>query len=793
MSSLILEIDRMREIMGLEKNSKSIISEQVGLFAKLLQDADLVFKDIEQNKSFIKQLDNLKPKGVTKLTQKQIDDFAESLARESSAIENAMKTTGFESASRIASAKRLDEFIRELTQNGRREADSLMNLYITKSLEKVFENTSGNWNKAYSSAIVDVYDMIKLYQTGKTTLTEDEIIRFFKSQLEDYIKEKLPDFKWSDYPEFERWSMKRFNDVGGSLDDLIKNNKSYITISASKNRFETYKSAKLETNTKLTDIQKKSLTNFRFAQGVKTKIQNIFKKPSALESFEKNVALLKGFDPKLMFREVNNKTIPNESFAALIRNIGFDIEQIATFEKNTLEQWKSLVDEVSAVDPELVKGMLDVPIYKEVGRGWIWSEENLKTFIDRLKLKYEGDVVEGGGFWGTVLEETKEVGKLFTLSKDSLIASTKNLIDGGKTFIKGVATRRFFSSGLWGVPFTPKQLGLLLSRRGYGALPFLKSFLEAWFILEVWQNIISSVVAILQPIINFICGKALGWTGLNCTDDQRTIQEAWKESLSSIWLDYTSYLNIGFEPGFLIDFAQFFIPLTNEKIDQTTIKLVGDKDKALKNLWESIPENQQEKLLKSAEKVENTDFQTFSQVTSEELQYRFYRDNFLKKNNLTPEDVKKLHEARVLSISKETSFGLNVDDIKKLMDNKSSLDLENYLKVGSLKDNKGIVYKIKRLKTPYDYQFIPPDKEIRFGVQPVGNNDSFYIYRDETNKPVERLSAESLKKLGINNGYDEEGLFTSNDRAKEVRETLQNDFPSEPQKPLTIQEILKKL
>lgn len=791
MSGLILEIDRMREIMGLGANSKLIISEQVSVLSKLLRDAEIALKDVDDNKALIKQLDNLKPKGVTRLTAKEIDDLAEKLAREASNISTAMKTTGFETASRLSGAAELNRLIRS---TARREADSLINLYITKSLDKVFENTTGTWNKAYSLATLDTEDMLQLYQTGKTTLTEDELIRFFKTQLEENLKKTIDDFKWSNYPEFERWSMKSFNDVNGTLDNIIKNNESYITVSKSKNRFETYQSAKLETDTKLIDIQKKYLSNFRYLQGWKMKIQNIFKRPSAIESFEKNVALLKGFPTEQIFREVNNKTLPNEAFAALVRNVAFDIEQMATWEKNTLEQWKSLMDEVGAVDPELVKGMNEVPIFKEKFGGWLWQEENLKTFIDRLKLKYEGDIVEGGGFWGTVLEETKEIGKLLTLSKTSLIASTTNIIDGAKGFVKGVATRRFFSSGLWGVPFTPKQLGLMLSRRGYGTLPLIQSFLEAWFILQVWQNMISSFVAILQPFFNFVCEKTIGaWLGVNCTDDQRTIRESWKESLTSIWLDYSSYLNIGFEPGFLIDFGSWFMSISDEKQDQTTIKLIGDKDTALKKLWESIPENNQERLLKSAEEVSGSDFQNFSRVTSTDGKWRVFYQTFMKKNNLTPEEVNKIRESRVMSVAKETNLGLTTDDLKNMMKNTNSFDVEKYLKVGGVKDKNDVVYKIKRLDTVYDYQFIPPDKEIRFGAQPVGNNDSFYIYRDETDKEVERLSAEQLKNLGFNSGYDEQGLFTSKDKAKEVRDALQNDFPAVPQKPITIQELLKRL
>ena len=75
MTNLLLEIERIKEIMGIE-DVNNLISEQVGLLTKIFGVADNALKVIEENKSLIKQLDNLKPKGVKRLTQMEIDDLA---------------------------------------------------------------------------------------------------------------------------------------------------------------------------------------------------------------------------------------------------------------------------------------------------------------------------------------------------------------------------------------------------------------------------------------------------------------------------------------------------------------------------------------------------------------------------------------------------------------------------------------------------------------------------------------------------------------------------------------------
>ena len=60
MNKVILEIERVREIMGLNSQSKPLITENIGILAKLFRQADEVFSDVTQNKQ-IKITQKLQP------------------------------------------------------------------------------------------------------------------------------------------------------------------------------------------------------------------------------------------------------------------------------------------------------------------------------------------------------------------------------------------------------------------------------------------------------------------------------------------------------------------------------------------------------------------------------------------------------------------------------------------------------------------------------------------------------------------------------------------------------------
>lgn len=780
MSQLILEIERMREIMGLGTESKPIILEQVGALYKIFQSADNALKNVEDNKVLIKQLDSLKPKGVAKLTTSEIDELAQLLSNEADSIARAMASTGFESATRLSSARKLNKLI---LQTARKESDSLLNLYITKQLTKIYDDSSGYWNKSYVRAANQVKNELSEFAEAGIITTEDDLINSFKIKLKNEIQKADDSFKWSDYPDFESWAMKKFNDTGGTLDNISKDFEAYVKKSA--NRDATFKSTSVATETKLSDIDQLKLTNFRFLQGIRLKLKNFFKKTPSLDTFEKNVALLKGFPIDNIFKKVGDKQIMSPEFAALVRNIGFDIEQIANLEKNTLEQWRLLMDEAEKVSPELVTGMKEVPIFKEVGNGWIWQEEKLSQFIERLEKRFEGQVKDGGGFWGLVKEELKEIIGIVTLGKNSIIASTKNLYGGVQGFLKGVANQKFFSSGIWGAPFSPKQVGLMLSRRGYAPIPFLRSFLETWFTLHIWHNVVYSVVGVIQAIGIWGLEKI----GVDVTDDNRTVGERITDTMYSLWVDYTSYLNFPFKPGFFIDFTQWVLKVfPNQNLDQTERELNDDRDKTFRELWDKIDEPNQEKILRGLE-TGNTGFDRFSKITDKKSIGRYFQ--FKKVNNLTDEQITKLREARVATISKENRLGIPTEKIKDII---KDFDVDKYLNVGGIRDKNNIVYTINSIGDDlYRYEFTPPDIYTFYGVQPDKTNKIWFIYKDESDKEPEFLTASDLKSLGFNTGYNEQGGFDSKETAEKVKEQLIETVAAEPQPPISIQELLKRL
>jgi hypothetical protein len=790
MSQLIVEINRMREIMGIDISIKPMILEQgPGILSKIFGVADNALKDIEDNKTLIKQLDNLKPKGVKKLTQLEIDELAELLSKQADEIASAQASTGFEAATRYASANKLNNLI---NQTARTEADSLLNLYVNKQLTKIFEDTNNYWNKLYFNALRgvtnDVNDFVKLGEK----IPEDELIVLFKNDLESKLKNIDPKFKWSDYPEYENWVMKKFLDSEGDLTKITERYQSNITFS--KNRHSTFKQTDdIKTITKLDDIQSTKLSNFRAVNGIVKKLRNIIKKTPIIESFEKNVALLKGFPTEQIFKKVGQRSIMDEKFAALVRNIGFDIEQISTLEKNVLQNWRNLMTEVEAIDPKLVEGMSEVPIFKEVGNGWIWQEEKLNVFLERLSKRFEVPYKEGGGFWGLIIEEFKEIVGIVTLGKNSIITSTKNIYAGTKGFLKGVANAKFFSAGIWGAPFSPKQIGLMLTRRGYAPIPMLRSFLETWFTLHLWHNVIYSVVVLVESIGTWGLEKM----GFPVTDDNRSLGEMILDGMYSLWGDYTSYLKFPFKSGFLIDFGLWVSKIFDDPVDQTSRELENDRDKYFDELWSNLSEPRQEQVLKGLE-VGGTDFDTFSKVTDKNGRVAWYY-NFKRINNITDDQITKIRESRVATVSKENRLGIPTEELKKIVG--SEFDIEKFLKVGGIKDKDGNVYTIEKVNNNmFTYKFIPPPIYTFYGVQPSTDNKTFYVYMDKsgndvTGKEIKStyLTAKNLKDFGFNVGFDEKGAFTSKDEAEKVKESLKETNSFEGRPPITISELITKL
>lgn len=812
MNNLILEIERVREIMGLDSQSKPLLTENIGILAKLFRQADEVFSDVAQNKQIIRQLDELTPitKGTRRLTQKEIDDLATALSNDAAAIKAAMSnvsySAGINAAKQIASVKKLNTL---LLRTARTESDSLLNLFVEKQLAKVFEKPDGVWNSAYNQAIMKVKELAEDYWDNMLKLPEDELIQAFKSELNTILEKKIKGYKWEDYPEFQRWASNEFNRIDGTLDNIIKktlvdSDGNFLEATAltvkSKNRFETFNAAKLETETdlKLNDIKSRSLTNFRAIHGIVSKLKSMFTEPTFLTSYEKNVALLKGFPVDQMFKTVNNKVLPNDQFMALVKNIGLDIDQVATYEVNVLKQWENLMKEVESINPELSKGMLEVPIYSQSGGGLIWVEEKLSVFIDRLKLMYEGQFVEGGGFGGFLLEQLKNSVQIVTLGSKSIIASTKSIMDGGKGFLSTFAKRQLFSGGIWGVPFTPKQVGLMLTRRGFAPVQLLKSFLEAWFAMTIWQNVLQTLVAVFEPIFTWFCEltvepafKFFGGS-FNCTDDKRSMVQFWSESISSIWLDYTSYLEVPIKPGFLISLGErMFDGLTSvDSIDQTSVELPEDNQKKFNELWETLGPDKQKFIVEKMAKQENTDFQNFYQVI-DKAKFSYQYNKFLEINGLDDNDVQKIKSNIVATVPEKTKLGISIEQLKNLT--ADSPNISSMFNVGAIKDKTGKVYRIKKVNDIFHWEFLPPDEYILFGVQPVGNDNKFYIYRDDSDKEPVLLNAEALKKEGFAKGYDENGYFTSKSDAENVKKSLQLSYPSIPQNPISIQELLKRL
>lgn len=809
MNTLLLEIERMKEIMGLDTISKPVLLESPGItkLYKLFLSADDVFSNVADNKTFIRQLDSIKPKGVRKLTAAQVDELAEGLAAEARAITLKMKTSGIDSIkTATVGFNAAKKFIELVDKTAKKDADALYTLYTQKQLNKIYDKVDSYWNKSYNTAAIEASNRLKPFMDAELMWPEDDIISSFKNFLEKEIKEADSSFKWADYPEFEIWAMKKFNDPDGTLDGIKKQYPRNIT--PSQNRYATFKSV---TPSKLTadldDVNIKMFTNLRALIGIKTKLMdyiNSFFNPktiSYVSSLERNLELLKAFNINDAILEIGGKKVPSTEFIALVRNVSFDVEQIATLEKNTLTQWKNLMEEVKAVNPELVEKMLEIPIYKEVGAGWIWQEEKLNQFIERLELRFENvsrSAKKSQDYDSFInkaaIKEFFDTVKTTFTGIFNLIREIKGgVVKNGISFIKGLFSRRFWSAGLWGLPLTPKQIGLMITKRGLGIVPLIRSYLEMTVALKVWTFAYSAFMAVVVPSIKELCNII----SEGCSEDTRNIKQAMVEGFNSSWKDFISVYglvvpNIG--EGFLWDFGAWLSEKwdnwSERKISDSGYELEQERNSSLKKLWDSLGEPTQERLLRGAEKA-GGDFQQFSEVTNPVFAVQHLQ--FMQENGLSAEQVKKLRASRVMTYSTETSLGLNAKKLQELLSPEGKINIEKYLKVGAVKDKDGNIYTIKRIDDDsLKYEFFPPDMVTFFGVQPVGNNEFYRIYKEDKSG-VKNLSYEELKKLGFHRGFDEKGLFTSKDLAEEVRDAIKSTFPPIPQKPISIQELIKRL
>lgn len=335
----------------------------------------------------------------------------------------------------------------------------------------------------------------------------------------------------------------------------------------------------------------------------------------------------------------------------------------------------------------------------------------------------------------------------------------------------------------------------MITRRGFNLVPLLRSFVETLFALKLWSNVISSIVLVLVTFVDNV-GERFG---MDLTGDKREFGEIIESGFYNIWLDYASYMQFPFKPGWMIDFGQFCKEEVWDKSqDQTTQKLETNRDKYFKELWANLKESQQEDILKNLE-VGDTEFENFSKITNPINVGRHY--GFMLANDITADDVKKLRKARVAMVSRGDKLGMTTEELKKIAAN-GGIDIDKYLKVGGIEDKYGNKYTIT-MSNKNDlnkYNFVPEPAYVYYAVQP-SNSKTYTIYMDKsgidktTGKeiPPVYLTANDLKRFGIKTGFDENGVFTVEAEAEKVKKTLQNNESFEEQPPIDIKELIKKL
>lgn len=813
MKNLITEIERVREIMGLHNNSKPLITENIGVLYKLLMNADTAFKNVDDTKKFLNDLNNSIPPGVKKLTVKEIDDLSELLSRQADDIKNAVKGVDISGAAHIESVDKLKKLI---AATKRTQSDALFVNYLGQTLNKVYNDPSSNWNKFYFDILEENEDAVRLLLSGKDDILEDDIIKEIKKDLYNRIRTRIKDFDWKEYPYYEKWIQERLLKEGGDLDELMskmsigqKNINSQII--PSKNRFDTFKKTQGgDFTTNLSDIKGPMLINIKFWNSLFTKFGDL-QGIKVAERLEKNMTLFEGFEPAKVFIEKAGGTrnepilVINEQFKYLVQNISKDFEQVATYEKNLLTLWNELISKAKEIDPsgEMEKWLLQTPIYEKRLWGIAWKQETVDELITRLKKIYIDKPGGNVSFPEKILLEIKE-----TLG---IVSGLKQIMFGEGTFwskileiTKSVVGRRLFSAAIWGLPFTPKQLGLLLSRGGFGTKG-IKFFVEkivgycvSWFILVFWKK-----VGIVLATFIFEFGIAIGekiYPGISDAAPGVSVWDIVTEKFNEEFSSFMEVFDWPFEVGPLTKyFVDKFWPQTIAVVTEDQNQVINNfesvKQEKFIEMWETLEkEGKSEKILDKFEKSTET---PFARISSYLEKYNAFWRAFVREEGIEENDIQKLLNARIATVSVNNFFDMGTD-LKKLLEKQKNTEslgkVEKYLDVGGFRDKNDNIYTVSYASKDDLYRFLFTGEKYNYFAPFQLEDKSYAVFFDDgkTNSKPVMLDAESLEKYGITpeNKY---GTFSKKEEAEAVVKQLKETHGKQKTKPITTKEFVKLL
>jgi hypothetical protein len=813
--NLLLEIEKIRNMMGLTINENNFVLEKfynsLNTNTTLLNEQswldDLLklgkgaFENEDLMKSVIKQLDDDAKAGNKvklpefdsagrKLTrEEQIEQFTKKLAQDAENIETAYKSNALKSQS---SYQKFQEFVNaSANATGRKANDALLNSIIVQKTSSMFEKTDSIWLKMYDEVVEEIRAEISTHIDDQVPFNEDDMLKLFNEKLNKKLKE-LPQVKTggrkvSDFTEYYDWAWKKFTNKSGGFDGLLGDlpgHAALMTPSKSRSAMRTKTGSK---STSLLPSDEKLFTmgkNFTYVEQLITSLVNQIKTiftgvDEIALRMERRQYILETYDYGSLMKD---GVIPEE-LQGLLRAHYNDLQMLGTLEKNFLKYWDEFVDGMKQsgwpVD-KLEKAFEETEVYGS-WRGVFFKSESLLEALKEYEKVYRYAIQKEFGpiksklseFYNTMVAQYKNVESKFSTIKDG-IAVEKTV--GGKilAFLKEVPRNILSLLSYWSL-FTPKAIGRMLRLAGGGTgniKTILYGFIAVDIGLVLWKKIFKTAYAAMYYLYASATGSDTGneETGTYMEQFLNEAKNIWTGIFTGTFSELTNEDGWDFIKGFDISGSYFwnliFKNFATDKPDVADSNIQMSYNERLSELWEKIPEKDKDNTIKVLASQTTSNFGYF------EFEVKNEPNKIIEQNpGVTKEDLDKILLSRVGKIEvSEIDVDLDISETLKTLqqrqisqeeiDKKTNSLIDralNSIKVGAFKTKNNYFYMITRNTTfVNDLQFyfepIPFTKQYRKFKKTIGKT-SYTIYYDEfIDKKPRKLEYDELIDKGIDMG-----------------------------------------
>lgn len=782
METLILEIQRIKSLMGLKE--KPLLLEQINIFFKLFSQSDVVFKNVDDTKKFLNDINGSVTTKASKLTDIDIDLLARKLVDQTDEISSSI-IKGSELGQLQTKYTAFNELVILLQKTNKLETDALLNLYVTKQLDNSFNKEGSFANRIYDQIYGETQANFKSITEVGSQYTMEEIINSFKASFEKKMKANglLP----KDYPELETWLKNKLLGAGEkNLDELIGKYKLGVNTAQGGGNLSSYwkvgdDTGKIVTDPK--DIKKLSFSNLKLVQGIYNKLsENLRSMSTSVTNYEKNVALLRNYPVDQII--IDNKL--SNQFRDLVQSISIDIEGLIKRQGDDLEEWARLLKELP---DEIVQGINEVPIYEKVWGGFIFLEEKFPEFIKRISNESPSGFKKadlGEVTYKSIVERLNEAGT--AAAKLDLAGMIKPVIRTNMTKIK----RLIISQGLYGLPFTPKSLARMITKTGYGvSITQIKNYIVSYLFFVAYSQLYEVVSDVLIPTFEYLYNKVVPQGYRTATDD-RGLPEVIKQNIADDFLTWGGLkdLLVPFEKGFAIEITErVYNGIIGYDWSRPVSEYQEKTESNYKLIWKGLSDTQKKMAIDSfndAEKIKGSAFEKLSQYIGEDANFVYLLGNY---PDLTNDDYKKLRSARVLIGQMETNepkFTKGYVDslVKDSSRLQQKLNLE--FKVGGIMDKEGSYYEVieknnsmfyfKEITEPYEYY-----------LQQDGSE--YLIYQDDGTKAKDYgpITKENMELNDVKSKYSDKK------EAEKIVKKLNKDKKTKSSKEISMVDMISKL